>query len=72
MNNLAADTDPWLRSEQVKQRYSATNDMWIPLRLADGSGFPKPVKFGRLNHWKQSWLDAWDAEQVAKSRQSAA
>ena|SRR5215472_301754 len=55
-----ADSDRYLTSVQVRERYGNASDMWIWRRLHDGSGFPEPVEFCGRRLWKLSELITWE------------
>ena len=63
--------DILLRSDAVKKRYGGASDMWLVRRLADNSGFPKPIVIGRYRLWRLSELVAWELDVAEAQRQSA-
>ncbi|MDR3484199.1 MAG: hypothetical protein P4M05_04725 [Bradyrhizobium sp.] len=60
---MASETETYLKTNQVRERYGNCSAMWIERRMKD-SGFPQPVYFGVLRFWRVSDLVVWDAEQI--------
>src|ERR1700710_1031558 len=60
---MASETEIYLKTNQVRERYGNCSAMWIERRLKD-RGFPPPVYFGVLRFWRISDLVAWDAPQI--------
>jgi predicted DNA-binding transcriptional regulator AlpA len=57
------ETETYLKTQQVCERYGHCSVMWIERRMEDRD-FPKPVYFGALRFWRVSELAAWDADQI--------
>lgn len=53
----------YLKTAQVRQRYGHCSKMWIERRMKD-SAFPQPVYFGALRFWRESDLLAWERAQI--------
>jgi hypothetical protein len=73
---MTPNTDPaediFRTSADARRRYGVS-DMWIHRRLADGSGFPRPLVINRRRFWKLSDLIAWERTYAAvKSAASSA
>ena len=66
MSNSVESDETFLRAAHVQTRYGVS-DMWLHRRLNDGSGFPKPVYFGKHRFWKVSELVAWERACARKS-----
>jgi len=64
------ETETYLKTQQVRERYGRCSTMWIERRMED-RGFPKPVYFGALRFWRVSELVVWDAEQIKASSKPA-
>ena len=60
-----------LNANQVKARYGNVSDSWLDRRLADKSGFPRPVKLGRLRFWKLADLERWEHDAAKKTEKVA-
>lgn len=55
------DSETWLNSRQVRQRYGDTSDMSIWRWLRDDRlKFPKPMYINGRRFWKLSDLQAFD------------
>jgi predicted DNA-binding transcriptional regulator AlpA len=59
-------SDTYLKTAQVRQRYGDCSHMWIVRRQADAA-FPPPVYFGRRRFWRVADLETWDAEQIKRA-----
>jgi predicted DNA-binding transcriptional regulator AlpA len=57
----------YLSSIQVRQRYGGVSVMWIVRRLADDSGFPKPIYIGKRRYWPLEALEGWERTQLVKN-----
>ena len=57
------ETETYLKTQQVCERYGHCSAMWIERRMKD-RGFPRPVYFGALRFWRVSDLVAWDTAQI--------
>ena len=55
----------YLPTDQVQARYGHCSHMWVIRRMKD-AGFPSPVYFGRRRFWRESDLEAWEAEQIRR------
>ena len=57
----------YLSSHQIRARFGGRGELWVYRQIAR-NGFPKPVKFGsgRLNYWKLSEVEAWEAAQAQR------
>lgn len=64
---MTSETETYLKTNQVCERYGNCSAMWIERRMKD-SDFPPPVHFGVLRFWRVSDLVAWDAEQIKVGR----
>jgi predicted DNA-binding transcriptional regulator AlpA len=54
----------FLTGPQVQARYQRSHvTIWRWLNDPD-LGFPKPIQINRLNYWRLSDLEAWDAAQA--------
>ena len=60
---MTSETETYLKTNQVCERYGSCSKMWIERRMKD-SGFPPPIYFGALRFWRVSDLVAWDAEKI--------
>ena len=54
-----ASQDSYLTKTAVKARYSCS-DMWVHRRLADASGFPRPIYIAGRPYWSLCALCAWE------------
>lgn len=55
-------TDQWLNMKQVARRYMVHRD--TVRHWCEEGRFPEPVKVGgRLNRWRVSEVEAWEAKQ---------
>jgi predicted DNA-binding transcriptional regulator AlpA len=61
----------YLPTDQVQARYGHCSHMWVVRRMKD-AGFPSPVYFGRRRFWRESDLEAWEAEQIKREPPSGA
>lgn len=61
--------DIFLSAAQVRARYGGVSFMWIERRLKDDSGYPSPIKMGRLRFWRLADLEHWERAQATKSKQ---
>jgi predicted DNA-binding transcriptional regulator AlpA len=60
----ASETPTFLTGPQVQARYSKSHvSIWRWMNDPD-LGFPKPVKINRLNYWKLSDLEAFEAAKM--------
>lgn len=57
--------ETFLTAAQVCARYGGKSHMWL-LRRMEKDSFPKPIRLGRLRHWRRADLEAWEAAQAAK------
>ncbi len=64
---MASETEIYLKTNQVRERYGNCSAMWIERRMKN-SGFPPPVHFGVLRFWRLSDLTAWEAEEIRAAR----
>lgn len=55
----------YLSTKQVRERFGVSH-MWIERRMQD-SGFPRPVKMGRLRFYNLEQVEEWERAQAAKS-----
>ena len=55
----------FLSTKQVCERYGVSH-MWIERRMKD-SGFPCPMKMGRLRFYELQAIEAWEKRQAKKS-----
>jgi len=57
--------DRFLPGPKVQSRYGKSHvTIWRWSNDKD-LGFPKPMKINRLNYWRLSELEAWEADQKA-------
>jgi len=64
--NSDLETEIYLKTSQVCERFKDCSVMWIERRMKD-SGFPAPVNLGgSLRWWRLSELVAWEAERIAQ------
>lgn len=57
-------TNDFLSSAQVMQRYGGVSHMWIVRKMRD-EGMPSPVRFGgRLRFWKVADLERWERSKI--------
>jgi predicted DNA-binding transcriptional regulator AlpA len=61
----------YLPTDQVRARYGHCSHMWVVRRMKD-AGFPSPVYFGRRRFWRESDLEAWEAEQIKRDPPNSA
>jgi predicted DNA-binding transcriptional regulator AlpA len=60
---IETNSETFLKTAQVRQRYGHCSKMWIERRMRD-SAFPQPVYFGALRFWRESELLAWERAQI--------
>jgi predicted DNA-binding transcriptional regulator AlpA len=58
--------DTILTGPQVQKRYQKSAVTIWRWWNDDTLGFPKPIQINRLNYWRLSDLQKWEAEQAAK------
>lgn len=60
---MNSDTGQFLTGPQVQKRYGKTSvTLWRWMNDPE-LGFPQPMKVNRLNYWRVSDLEAWEAMQ---------
>ena len=65
MGSPAMDNTTFLTGPQVQARYQKSHvSIWRWMNDAR-MGFPAPLKINRLNYWKLSDLEEWEAQQAA-------
>lgn len=52
----------YLTGVQVRARYGGRSEMWLWRRQKYDPTFPRPVVVGRLKHYAEDELDAYDDE----------
>lgn len=58
------EVSTFLTGPQVQARYQKSHvSIWRWMK-DEALGFPAPIKINRLNYWKLSDLEAWEAAQV--------
>jgi predicted DNA-binding transcriptional regulator AlpA len=63
MTMPADQSEIYLKTKQVRERYGNVSEMWIERRMKD-DGFPSPVYFGSLRFWRESELLTWERAQI--------
>jgi predicted DNA-binding transcriptional regulator AlpA len=56
----------WLPGRKVERRYDKSKTTIWRWTRDPQMNFPQPRKFGRLNHWDLSELEAWERRQATR------
>ena len=57
----------FLTGPQVQKRYQKSAVTIWRWSRDPNLGFPKPIQINRLNYWRLSALEAWEAEQAEQA-----
>ena len=64
MNTETKEKAEFLTGPQVRERYQKSHvTIWRWVR-DPGLNFPQPIQINRLNYWRLSDLEAWEAAQA--------